>query len=304
MIRGQNERHGWPRGKQPISVWRSRAAPGKAAAAQAAARLTSLLWEQLWPALLAPGPLVGIFLILALLDVLPLMPPWLHVLLVLAFLLAIAGFLYRGLRRVKLPDQAAVYRRLEQDSGLRHRPLATLEDQPASPPGRENDPAIQAYWALHRRRLQAQLDKLRVSPPRASWSRIDSRGLRAMVALPLIIMLVVAGSDWDDRLCGLWFPARSPWRRCRHHGWTLGSARLPILAAAALSRSDRWRRAPGAAGSRLLAQVQEASANRRSSSTAACSPLFQQVAENVFRTETLLEASGDLIEQRGSTLGA
>lgn len=267
---------------------------------------TSLLWEQLWPALLAPGLLVGIFLILALLDVLPLMPPWLHVLLVLAFLLAIAGFLYRGLRRVKLPDQAAVYRRLEQDSGLRHRPLATLEDQPASPPGRENDPAIQTYWALHRRRLQAQLDKLRVSPPRAGWSRIDSRGLRAMVALPLIIMLVVAGSDWDDRLLRALVPG------------TLAMEKVPP------PRLDAWISPPAytgqpplyldptageglrvPAGSRLLAQVQGGVGEPAVELDGSLLAPFSASSENVFRTETLLEASGDLrIEQRGSTLGA
>ena len=38
----------------------------------------ALFWEQLWPALLPALTLAGVFLALALFDVLPLLPGWLH----------------------------------------------------------------------------------------------------------------------------------------------------------------------------------------------------------------------------------
>src|SRR5690625_6299700 len=82
----------------------------------------SLLWEGLWPALLPATLLLGIFLTIAFLDLLPLLPPWLHALVLLFFLLAFAGLLHRGLQGLELPDRAAAQRRLERDSGLAHRP--------------------------------------------------------------------------------------------------------------------------------------------------------------------------------------
>ena len=91
------------------------------------ARLT-LFWEQLWPGLLSALTLAGIFLSLALFDVLPLLPVWLHG---LALVLTGGGLLWlvwRGVRHVSIADIDAARRRIELDSDLAHRPLQAVSD--------------------------------------------------------------------------------------------------------------------------------------------------------------------------------
>ncbi|MDQ2105720.1 DUF4175 family protein, partial [Azospirillum isscasi] len=75
----------------------------------------ALLWERLWPALWAPAAIAGAFLALALLNLLPLLPGWLHALLLLLFAAAIGWTGWRGLRAFRLPDEDAARRRLERD---------------------------------------------------------------------------------------------------------------------------------------------------------------------------------------------
>lgn len=157
----------------------------------------ALFWERLWPALLPPALLLGLFLTLALLDLLPLLGPWLHLATLLAFAGGFAWLLRRALRGLRLPDAQAARRRLERDSGLAHRPLTALEDLPA---GSGGDPLLAAYWRLHRARLLTQLRALRVGWPRAGWARSDGLGLRALVGLPLLVAVVVAAADWQPRL--------------------------------------------------------------------------------------------------------
>src|SRR5580658_6037445 len=73
------------------------------------------VWVALWPAL----GLAGVFLCVALLDLLSLLPPGLHVALLVVGGLAVLALLVNGLRRIAVPDIAAADRRLEQATGLR-----------------------------------------------------------------------------------------------------------------------------------------------------------------------------------------
>ena len=75
--------------------------------------------------------MLGLFGILALLGLPPLLPGLWHLLLLLGFAAAIGALAWRGFRGFRLPGPAAAERRLERESGLRHRPLATLADRPA-----------------------------------------------------------------------------------------------------------------------------------------------------------------------------
>src|SRR5690625_3297705 len=274
----------------------------------------SLLWERLWPALLTPLLLLGIFLTLAFMDVLPLLPPLLHALVLIGFLMTAAALLHRGLRSVKLPMQKEAERRLEQDSGLRHRPLASLQDEPAAASDTPEDPTVQAYWELHRRRLLAQLDRLRVARPRAGWSRVDPRGLRALVGLPLLVALVVAGGDWDSRLLRAAVPGTLAMERMpppRLDAWIsppayTGAPPLPPAPAPAPALDPAQAgslRVP--AGSRLLAQVQGGHGEPEIELAGTALASFTADGENLFRTEATLDTSGTLqVEQRGNILGA
>src|ERR1035437_847536 len=90
-----------------------------------------LLFERILPAVWPPLGVVGAFLCAALLALPALLPPMLHLVLLVGIGLAIAGLLARGMRRVMRPSETEADRRLERASGLHHRPLAVLPDRPA-----------------------------------------------------------------------------------------------------------------------------------------------------------------------------
>jgi len=153
----------------------------------------TLLWEALWPALWPALGIAGLFLALALFDVLPLLPGWLHALTLAVFAAGLCLALWRRLAPLRLPSAEAARRRLEQDSGFAHRPLAALDDRLAEQPG---DPQAAALWQAHRQRLLAQARRLRLLPPRAGWARVDGYGLRAVVGLLLVIAAASTGIAW------------------------------------------------------------------------------------------------------------
>ncbi len=162
----------------------------------------ALLIEAVWPALWPPLGVAGLFLCAALLDLPPMLPGWAHVGVLVATGAAIFGLLYRGLRRVRLPDQAAADRRLEGASGLSHRPLSVLSDTPA-----RMDEAGMALWAAHRARAESQLKGLKVGSPRPGLPRKDPRALRAAVILGLVACFTVAGRDAPGRIAAALHPA-------------------------------------------------------------------------------------------------
>jgi uncharacterized protein (TIGR02302 family) len=156
---------------------------------------SALLFEALWPALWPPLAVVGIFLCAALLNLPPLLPPWLHVGLLGLVLLAIAGLLIRGLRGIRLPDDRSADHRLETSSGLIHRPLSVLTDKPATA-----DKVGLALWQAHAARAIAQIGKLRVGLPRPGLARLDPRALRYAVLLSLLTCLGIANTEAPSRL--------------------------------------------------------------------------------------------------------
>lgn len=162
----------------------------------------ALLWELLWPLVLPPLCLTGLFVAFALFDVAPLLPGWLHGLVLagtgggLAFLLVRAGL------RLDLPDWQAAARRLERDSGLDHRPLAALADRPAAA-----DPLALALWQAHLRAAAARLSALRLALPHPNMAARDPLGLRAGVLLLLVIALTGAWGDVPRRLARALDPA-------------------------------------------------------------------------------------------------
>jgi uncharacterized protein (TIGR02302 family) len=165
----------------------------------------ALLIEAVWPALWPPLGVAGLFLCVALLDLLPLLPSWAHAAVLAATIVAIAALLYTGLRHVRLPDQAAADRRLEAASGLSHRPLTTLSDRPA----RIDDDAA-ALWQAHVARAASQIEGLKIGNPRPGLSRKDPKALRAAVILALVACFTVAGQDAPGRIAAALHPALTP----------------------------------------------------------------------------------------------
>ena len=155
----------------------------------------ALWWEALWPAAWPALGIVGLFLTAAFAGVFQAIPPLAHILLLAGFAIALAGALWRGFRGFTPPDLAAAERRLERDSGLRHRPIATLGDRPA-----DSDPIGLALWQAHQRRAAAALRRLRVRPPHPYLALHDRRALRAALLVALIAAVTTAGHEAPERL--------------------------------------------------------------------------------------------------------
>ena len=169
----------------------------------------ALLWERLWPACWPMLAVLGTFLVVGLFDLLPLLPGVLHAALLLGFGVAFTIALVAISRRLGLPDRFAAQRRIEQASGLEHRPLQALADRP----GMALDPQAALLWQAHRRRMEAATRRLRIGLPAAGLAGSDPWGLRAVLAILLLIGTVDAGVDWRDRLARALspsLPGRSP----------------------------------------------------------------------------------------------
>ncbi len=155
----------------------------------------AILFEALWPALWPPLAVIGIFVCLALLNVLPLLPSWLQIGLLALGLIAVIGLLVQGVRGIRLPNDHAADRRLETRSGLIHRPLSVLTDKPAT-----EDSLGHAIWQAHVARAFSQIGRLQVGLPRPGLARLDPRALRYALLLAIVACLGIANTDATSRL--------------------------------------------------------------------------------------------------------
>jgi uncharacterized protein (TIGR02302 family) len=159
----------------------------------------AVLWfERIWPAIAPALGLLAALVCIALLNVPRLLPPLVHLGVLAVAAIAFVLLLVFGLRRVRKPLPAEADRRLEQDSGLRHQPLAVLADRPAGGGG--------AVWAAHVARAQAQLGRLKLRAPRPMLAALDARALRALVLVGLAASIVIAGNDAGARLLAALHP--------------------------------------------------------------------------------------------------
>ena len=156
----------------------------------------ALCWERLWPALWPATAVAAGFVAVALTDMLPALPGWLHAILLLGALAAFGFLLWRGLRGLRLPDFPLAQRRVERVSELPHRPLTAIEDTLSS----ERDSAAQILWQTHQRRMRETVARLKVGLPHPGLAIRDRFATRAVVFLALIIGLAVGIGDGTDRL--------------------------------------------------------------------------------------------------------
>jgi uncharacterized protein (TIGR02302 family) len=167
----------------------------------------ALAWERLWPSLWPSLAVAGTFLALALFNLPPQLPSYLHVALLAVFAGLFGCALWQGTHQLRLPGRADARRRIETASGLAHRPLAALEDKLV---GGADDPASAALWRIHRERMDAEARNLRVGAPAAGLVRRDPYALRIVLTLALLLGAIDAGSDWSDRIVRSLTPTIEP----------------------------------------------------------------------------------------------
>jgi uncharacterized protein (TIGR02302 family) len=143
-------------------------------------------WERLWVALWPASGLAGLFLALALFDVLPRLPGWAHAIVLIGFAIASWWALRFGFSGFLLPRRHDALRRLERDLGQPHRPLSALEDHMAAGTG---DKQSEALWRAHLQRMAQAADGLRIPIPTPGLPARDPRAIRALVVLLLLLAL-------------------------------------------------------------------------------------------------------------------
>ena len=148
-------------------------------------------FERLWNALHWPLVIFGLAAALVIGGLLPLLPYWPR-LAVLALVSLAFLWSLKDVVRIRWPGRHEAMRRVEEISGLPHRPVSGHEDRLAEGSA---SPVQQAIWEEHRFRQLRGLDDLKAGAPRSSWRLIDPRAFRVPVALALVAALFLGPGD-------------------------------------------------------------------------------------------------------------
>lgn len=266
---------------------------------------TALVWERAWPRLWPAAGVIGVFFSIALLDVLPRLPDWLHAGVLVVFCMALLGAFIWALPALRPVRRSEARARLERDSGLPDRPLQALEDRLAA--GRE-DALAEALWLRHRERMAALAGALRVRWPDAEMSRHEPWGVRAGVLILLVIGAVAGSSDPAARLGRALDPGvRTVAQQARVELWITPPAYTRVSPIYLSSAAGEGSAAAGTTiidvpvGSTLLARVSGVKRPPDLSLSGAAAP-FQPLGEGNSREAWRAEATihgGDRITVRG-----
>ncbi|MBF9198191.1 TIGR02302 family protein [Microvirga terrestris] len=165
----------------------------------------SLWWEEAWPRLWLPLAIVLAFLTLSWLGLwLDLPVLWRTIglsLFTAAFVLSLWPLL-----RLRMPNRTRALDRLDRETGLTTGPARALDDSLALGSA---DPGTRALWALHRRRAEEAVGRMRVGLPRPDMPRRDRYAVRAAGLLALVTSAFVAGPEIGSRLAAA-FDWRDP----------------------------------------------------------------------------------------------
>ena len=153
----------------------------------------ALFWERLWPRLVPPFSVVGLFALISWFGFWPGLPDWLRYATLAFFSLAGLASLY-PLLGLRWPSRADALARVENQTGAPHRPATGFFDKLA---GANPDPATRAIWEAHRARLVAGFATLKSGTPSPGLPRRDPYGLRFLLLILLVVAFVFAGGRFD-----------------------------------------------------------------------------------------------------------
>jgi uncharacterized protein (TIGR02302 family) len=158
-------------------------------------RLT-LLWERLWPAMIAPVAVVGLFLAVSWFGLWVNIPRSARFVGSMAFLVVFIASLLPlwRLRKVSLEEARG---RLDRDSGQLHRPVTATTDMLATSP---QDGLAAALWRQHQQRARAAIEAIKVAQPRPGLARLDPYAVRASILLLAIVAGIAAGPERQGRV--------------------------------------------------------------------------------------------------------
>jgi uncharacterized protein (TIGR02302 family) len=171
---------------------RSKGRSGDALLARAITRARwAIIWERLWPALVAPATAIGLFLAVSWFGTWLWLPPLARAIGVsLLVLLVLAAFV--PLVRLQLPTREDALRRVDRNTRLPHRPATTIADDIAVT---TTDPFSTVLWRAHVERALRAAARLKAGEPQPRLARRDPVAVRALVLVLVIATFVAAGGE-------------------------------------------------------------------------------------------------------------
>ncbi|MBS9722391.1 TIGR02302 family protein [Tianweitania sp. BSSL-BM11] len=155
----------------------------------------TMVVERLWPLVLPILLVVGLFLASSWFGLFRMVPDMIRIGALAAFCVAALVALY-PLRFFRQPTRAEIDRRIEASNQLLHAPVRTQTDQLTG----SDDPFASALWREHQRRMAAQLGSLSGDLPNTRVPERDPWGLRAVVALLLVIAFAFSAGPYGGGL--------------------------------------------------------------------------------------------------------
>ncbi len=156
----------------------------------------AIFWERLWPALATLATAIGLFLALSWLGLWLWLPPLGRAAALVAFRGPHCGRAFPFVL-LRLPGKPDSLRRLDRDSGLRHRPATAIADELAVTP---KDPYSLALWNAHVERALTAARTLKTSWPSPRVSARDPYALRALVLIACVATFFAAGGERWKRI--------------------------------------------------------------------------------------------------------
>lgn len=191
----------------------------------------ALLWESVWPVLVAVLSLLGIFLSLSWAGLWISLPPYGRIAGSIFFALLLIAVLIPAIR-IRIPGLREGVTRLDRNNVSAHRPATALTDKLAT---KSEDPMAAALWRAHLARTAEAAKNLRAGMPRPRLALRDPFAFRALILLALVATYFIADSDRTRRIAAAfdWAGALTP-RLYRVDAWItppLYTGRAPVLLA-------------------------------------------------------------------------
>ncbi|MBL8629404.1 MAG: DUF4175 family protein, partial [Rhodospirillaceae bacterium] len=161
----------------------------------------ALLWEQLWARLWLVASILGFVVAVVLMDLLPALPGWLHIAVLIGIFSGIGFLANRALAGFEIPSWDAAQVRLEQS--VTHRPLTAVQDTLAQ----DLTPFQKSLWALHQDKARAELRNLRSFWPAPGVAAIDTHAIRAGAIIALFVAVMGSWGDMGGRFVRAAWPS-------------------------------------------------------------------------------------------------
>jgi uncharacterized protein (TIGR02302 family) len=145
--------------------------------------------EQAWLRVWVLFAIAAVFFLLSVAGVWALLGPAVHKIVLGLFAASLIAWL-AYLFQIRFPSRDDAIRRIEQVSGIPHRPATSYEDTLTAS---ATDPSTQAIWSAHRQRMADLIKKLRPGRPAPRTYRFDPFALRALSILAVVLGISFAG---------------------------------------------------------------------------------------------------------------